>query len=191
MITKSVSWVADYKFGEDGSVWSRRPRNGKGPASSGWRLCKGFVHKGYKYIAIYIDGRTRKYSVARLVCEAFHGPCPEGLECCHYDGNPLNNSSTNLRWDTHTHNALDMDRHGRVYRADTHYSKLKPELIPRGEDAVHAKLTNLQAEEIRAKYQRGKVGYIRLAKMYGVSSWSIRDVVHRRTFKESFHTGLR
>jgi len=58
------------------------------------------------------DGRAEMRLVHHLVLEAFVGPRPEGMECCHGDGNPGNNRLENLRWDTHTSNMLDMKAHG-------------------------------------------------------------------------------
>lgn len=52
------------------------------------------------------------FLVHRLVLAAFVGPCPSGMEGCHNDGNPLNNSVDNLRWDTHRNNEADKRRHG-------------------------------------------------------------------------------
>jgi hypothetical protein len=39
-------------------------------------------------------------NVGRLVLEAFVGPCPEGLECCHGEKGGFNNSFNNLSWNT-------------------------------------------------------------------------------------------
>lgn len=57
------------------------------------------------------DGNCR--TVHSLVLTAFVGPCPDGMEGCHNDGDPANNRVTNLRWDTHTENMRDVLRHGR------------------------------------------------------------------------------
>lgn len=42
--------------------------------------------------------------VHRLVCEAFHGPCPPGMETMHRDENGLNNRPENLEWGTRKDN---------------------------------------------------------------------------------------
>jgi hypothetical protein len=47
-----------------------------------------------------------------LVLEAFVGPCPDGLEACHWDDDPTNNRLSNLRWDTSIANKRDMARNG-------------------------------------------------------------------------------
>jgi hypothetical protein len=49
------------------------------------------------------EGKT--YKVARLVCEAFNGPAPEGKNVCmHLDENSRNNVPTNLKWGTQKEN---------------------------------------------------------------------------------------
>lgn len=55
---------------------------------------------------------NRAFLVHRLVLEAFVGPRPLGMHCCHNDGDPTNNSVDNLRWDTPSANVLDSIRHG-------------------------------------------------------------------------------
>jgi hypothetical protein len=50
-----------------------------------------------------IDGHTKK--VARLVCEAFHGPAPDDKPVCmHLDENSRNNRPDNLAWGTQKEN---------------------------------------------------------------------------------------
>src|SRR5690348_3980218 len=45
------------------------------------------------------------YKVARLVCEAFHGPAPQDEPCClHCDENSANNRADNVRWGTQKEN---------------------------------------------------------------------------------------
>jgi DNA-binding transcriptional MerR regulator len=51
-------------------------------------------------------------TVHSLVLEAFEGPRPEGMEACHGDGNKLNVTLENLRWDLPKGNAEDKRRHG-------------------------------------------------------------------------------
>lgn len=48
------------------------------------------------------EGKSHK--VARLVCEAFNGPCPDGLVCMHSDENARNNRPGNLEWGTQKQN---------------------------------------------------------------------------------------
>ena len=49
--------------------------------------------------------RGKTYKVARLVCEAFHGPAPDSRHVCmHLDENSRNNAPKNLRWGTQKEN---------------------------------------------------------------------------------------
>jgi len=66
----------------------------------------------YRVVHLWRDGkRTTKY-VHSLVLEAFAGERPKGADCCHCDGDRLNNRKENLRWDTRKGNFADMDEHG-------------------------------------------------------------------------------
>lgn len=63
------------------------------------------------YLKIHLGGRHDEY-IHRLVLMAFVGPCPQGMECLHSDGNPTNNHLLNLRWASPSDNAYDRVRHG-------------------------------------------------------------------------------
>lgn len=73
------------------------------------------------YLRGGIRANDRRALVHRLVLESFVGPCPEGWECCHNDGDPTNNRLENLRWDTRSNNGHDRVRHGNhLYANKTH-----------------------------------------------------------------------
>lgn len=67
-------------------------------------LCTGRVRKpsphknGYLQIVLRRDGRMRAYYIHRLVCEAFHGHAPDGLECHHLNSRRDDNRPENLAW---------------------------------------------------------------------------------------------
>src|SRR5690242_11046966 len=65
------------------------------------------ARKGYLMVRL---GAGRAYAVHRLVLSAFVGPCPDGMEGCHNDGDTANARLTNLRWDTHAENQADIVR---------------------------------------------------------------------------------
>jgi len=52
------------------------------------------------------------------------------MECCHNDGDKLNNSLKNLRWDSHLNNNRDRLKHG-TYKTGTehHFSKFSESLV--------------------------------------------------------------
>ncbi len=62
------------------------------------------------YYAVWLG--KKPWYVHNLVLLAFVGPRPDDYQCCHNDGNPLNNNLENLRWDTRSANMLDTIRHG-------------------------------------------------------------------------------
>ena len=74
------------------------------------------VPYGHMAVGLKRNGKRRTVRVHRLVLEAFVGPCPEGMEGCHNDGDASNNALSNLRWDTSSANKQDMIRHGTNYR---------------------------------------------------------------------------
>lgn len=67
---------------------------------------------GHRYVVLKVNGKKTHYYVHRAVLEAFAGPCPEGMECRHLDGDAANNSVENLRWGTPAENRADVIRHG-------------------------------------------------------------------------------
>lgn len=78
------------------------------------RILRPALTHGHPAVAL---GRERKEYVHTLVLQAFVGPAPEGMECCHGDGVRTNNYLGNLRWDTRLGNNLDAIRHGTHYHA--------------------------------------------------------------------------
>lgn len=52
-----------------------------------------------------VQFRGRTYKIARLICEAFHGPAPvDKPVCMHLDENSRNNRPDNLAWGTQKEN---------------------------------------------------------------------------------------
>jgi hypothetical protein len=68
-------------------------------------------------------GSSRVAFVHTLVLEAFVGPRPAGMQCCHYDDNPSNNNLANLRWDTDSANKFDSVRNGTHPKASRTHCK--------------------------------------------------------------------
>lgn len=71
------------------------------------------------FVVQFSRGKTRVTPfVHRLVLEAFVGPCPEGMEGCHDNGDSLDNRLENLYWGTRSQNNMDRVRHGRHHNAN-------------------------------------------------------------------------
>jgi hypothetical protein len=132
MDRKEIFEFPGYWIYEDGRVWS----DSKLPANScGKFLMQSLDKDGYVRYKLYVDGTYCRKFAHRLVLEAFVGPCPEGMECRHLDGNPQNNHVSNLCWGTKEENQADKRRHG------THFH-------PIGEKNGSSKLSRQEVVEI-------------------------------------------
>ena len=111
-----VGFEGAYEVSDRGRVFSlpRRTRHWRGGtvARGGKMLALAVGEAGYPLVSLGRDGRISQHLVHRLVLEAFVGPCPKGMECCHEDGVRTNNRLSNLRWDTRKANHADAIRHG-------------------------------------------------------------------------------
>lgn len=83
-----------------------------------------------------IDKTRRVVRVHQCVKWAFDGPTPDGMEICHNNGNPYDNSIENLRFDTHTENVRDITRHGNNRNVNKTHCKHGHEYTPENTGAV-------------------------------------------------------
>ena len=109
------------------------------------------------YLGLWKNNKQKICKPHTLVMEAFVGLRPQGMECCHNDGNPQNNYLSNLRWDTPISNQADRVRHGTTNR---------------GEQCGNAKLT---LEQVRAIRQDNRLQRI-IAAEYGVRDNTISRI---------------
>jgi hypothetical protein len=70
------------------------------------------------FLNLWKNNKQTVVRVHKLVLEAFVGKAPQGMECCHNDGNSFNNHIDNLRWDTHKSNIHDRIKHGTSNRGE-------------------------------------------------------------------------
>lgn len=106
-----------YEASNEGRVRSLDRRINRKGSPAWWKGKELKIHvnktTGRPQVCLYkIGSKTRTVHVYVLVAEAFLGPRPEGMECCHYDDNPMNNRLDNLRWDTKSANKFDSVRNG-------------------------------------------------------------------------------
>lgn len=124
------AWVARYeglyRVSSRGEIWSApRPRTRGG-------ILKHAIPKArpYHWVTLTKDGKQKPHEVHKVVMEAFVGPCPEGMEVRHLDGNPDNNcwapgneeetvaAGGNLIYGTHAENIRDKKRHGTEWQSN-------------------------------------------------------------------------
>lgn len=104
-----------YKIGSDGTVWTCWRTSGHAQYIKRWlvedyEIVIPVIKKGKNYLYVMVN--CKPIYLHKLILEVFYGPCPEGLEGLHKDGNKYNNSKSNLKWGTHDENMKDCVRHG-------------------------------------------------------------------------------
>lgn len=107
-----VPGYPDYQVSDRGRI--RRATDSKRQWQKGFLLKQKLTRHGYLEVKLSNWQGFRYFKVHRLVCLAFYGkPKPEQTQVRHLDGNPENNSLSNLRWGTPKENAADRARHGK------------------------------------------------------------------------------
>ena len=154
--------LPDYGVTASGAVWSRKYGT--------WRELKLQKHPktGYWYLELQIGSVGKTFLVHRLIASAFYGPCPDGFEVNHKDGNKDNNSRNNLEYLPQ----LDNLKHA----WDTG-------LIVVGKP----KLTLEQIVQVRDSYSKGET-QASIGKRFLVGPSAISDIVNFRTWKARVHS---
>lgn len=119
--------------------------------------------RGYPVVTLYRDGKGTMVNVHRIVLAAFVGPCPDGLEVRHLDGNRENNRLDNLAYGTHAENYADRIRHG------TDNS---------GERNGKAKLTDADVRAARDMRLRDGMSLAEIGRILGVDARTISRAVN-------------
>lgn len=155
-----------YLVGADGTLWSniirgQKPEKGFTP----WHQISGTPDaNGYVVVSLSREGAERLcVKLHTVVLNAFVGPPPDGHQCRHLDGNPVNNRLDNLAWGTPLENGND---------------KVVHKTTAAGENNGSAKLTADAVREIRRLKAQG-LGALALAKQFGVGTTTIWRVVKK------------
>ena len=157
-IWRSIKGFPGYEVSNHGNVRSYKKFGG---ARRGWYIADKPVKtlspatdkRGYRGVNLgKRDGRPHYIRIAKLVTAAFLGPCPNGLEVCHNDGNPSNDRVENLRYDTHKSNMQDAIEQGNMGRSKG------------------GKLTKEQVERIRWELSR-------IRRTHGATTQAYRKIV--------------
>lgn len=131
-----------------------------------------FGHSSSGYGKLYVgtsreDNRTEHVHV--LACLRVNGPKPPGLQVAHAVGCPRDCfNPRHLRWDTVKGNLADRVADGTLRRGETH---------PR------AKITEVQALEIKRRYANGGISMTTLAAEYGLEKTTVRTLIRGKTWK--------
>lgn len=109
-----VGYEGRYKVSNFGNIYST-PKDGK----PNKMLKQEIMQSKYKRVTLSIDGKVKRFSVHRLVAEAFidnneNKPCVN-----HIDNNGLNNNVDNLEWCTHSENMIHAQKQGRLFSSQS------------------------------------------------------------------------
>jgi hypothetical protein len=166
-----VAGYPGYGVDTDGNAWTCRQSNGLyapewrklSPSKVDYYIIK--LHRG--------DKSYRSASIHLLVLETFMGPCPEGLQGCHNDGDKANNRLRNLRRDTPLANSHDRVQHG---------------TLACGSRQGLAKLTEDDVVLARSLHERGE-SFESLSRRFGVARRTVSCAVRGLTWKHVPMTG--
>lgn len=156
-----------YRISNTGIVQSCRS-TGDGHFRSAWKTLKPTDRKGYLRVSMRRAGKKYCIGVHQLVLFNFVGPCPDGMECRHLNGNAHDNRLENLKWDTHKANYEDQITHGTVAL---------------GERNGKSKLTADLVIELRRRVNNGDK-MADLAREYGLTFACVQGAIHgKRSWK--------
>ena len=145
---KQIPEFPEYDVSTSGQIWSRRKN----------RWMRQIPNpEGYKMVTLYGPNGRKGKSVHRLVLEVHSGPCPEGMQCRHLDGDKANNNISNLRWGTGVENMQDRIKHGS-----------NPSLGAFGEKGMASKISDQDRRMIIYEYSTGLFTQEEIAQNYGI-----------------------
>lgn len=162
----TATWVQHPHY--DGYLISS---NGQVLGKRGWALKPQLNRNGYLYVDVpdpQAPGQYKKRYVHSLVCEAFHGPRPEGLTASHLNGVRTDNRAENLLWETQQANTVRQKEHGTQAR--------------RG--GGKSRFTEAEADAIRLRITEGETS-VSVAADLGVSTQTIYRLKHRKSRKNA------
>lgn len=163
-----VGWEKCYQVSDTGRVRSLVRMTRSGLKGGGLlRLQNRNAPDRYPFVKLVDSGRQSLQMIHRLVLLAFRGPCPQGIEGRHYDGNRHNNRLKNLLWGTRAENHADRLRHGRDNKGEKH---------------GNARLTDKKVIYIRQQARDGR-SYSDLARLLRVDPATVRYAAIRQTWR--------
>ena len=137
-----------------------------GPGTYAGKILRPGTDKGgYQYVHLCKNEGNRTDRVHRLVTAAFVGPCPEGKQVNHKDGDKTNNKIENLEYITPSENML----HALDIGLNTNW----------GERSVNTNLTNEDVYEIR-RLADGEESQESIGKRFNLAQVSISRIMSRK-----------
>lgn len=139
-----------------------KTRNGRTQFKKGMVLKNKMGTTGYPYVILYKENKPESLRVHALVAQEFIGERPKGYDTCHIDGDRLNNSLSNLRYDTRSENFID------------HYRT--------GKKNPNGKLEIKEVLEIRKLCKQGELSQRKIGELFDISESQIRNIANKKTY---------
>ena len=160
---KVIPGFPNYEVSDLGNV--RNKKTGK--------VLKPYLTRGYLRVSLYDDeGKRCCKLLHRIAAEAFI-PNPEKLPVVnHINGCKTDARVTNLEWVTHSENM-----------SHAHRSKLRPKTDSKGENNGFAKLSEIEAREIKRHAIAGMMTQNEIAVLYNVSRSTVKDIKSGRRWE--------
>jgi hypothetical protein len=144
-----------YEVSSEGRIRGVRRRG-----SAGGVLAPGRHPEGYWQVTLSVDGTRTTRTLHSLVAEAFIGPCPEGMEVRHLDGQRTNTQVANLAYGTRSRNVQDAVEHGTHHLARRTHCDAGHEFTPENtimrEDGHGRRCRICRRDQNRAAHERRK-----------------------------------
>lgn len=133
-------------------------------------LKPGLTSNGYLQITLFKNNKRKKFMIHRLVGEYFIPNPKNKPEIDHEFGDKIDNYYRHLKWVTSSENSKN------AY-------KIKLRKPTHGEINGQSKLTKKQVLEIRNMYQKNKITYEKIAKLYNISFQHVGDIINKRRWR--------
>jgi len=138
--------------------------------------------------------RNWPYRAHRVALYITTGIQPPGFHCCHRCNNPICCRPSHLYWGTALENGADRVKAGTTRngskthleaypRGSSHYSKIKPHLVLRGEKIWKSKMTEQSVIECRSMYRSGKFTTYDIARKFSITQTAAFNIVSGKTWK--------
>lgn len=138
-----------------------------GPGATAGRKLNPNKTRGYLKVQLWSGGVSRQWFLHRLVMLAFVGPCPDGMQVNHIDGNKANPRLENLEYVTPVQN---------IHHARDFLGAYK------GESHGNSKLTDEKVRQIRSMYAEGQHSYGSIASELSIAKATVAGIVKGRSW---------
>lgn len=120
--------------------------------------------RGYLRFNAWIGGKVTQHFAHVAICEAWHGPRPDGMEVAHLNGKRLDVRPANLAWKTHVENEAHKVVHDTRAWGERHGMR---------------RLTEAEVLAIRASGESSSA----IARRYGICPGHVRGIRRRDTWR--------